>query len=148
MTQEALKLALDALENNKQTHYYCDNTWYSCPKHEDGCANEFESDECNCGADKINAEFDKAIAAIKEALAQEQEQEPVKIAHRHEWFRTGEMKVGQMRCISCGTWGQEDMPQRTWVGLTDEEFDDLRDNNFGVSPLISAVEAKLKEKNT
>jgi len=38
--------------------------------------------------------------------------------------------------------------QRTWVGLTDEEFDYLRDNNFGVSPLISAVEAKLKEKNT
>jgi len=38
--------------------------------------------------------------------------------------------------------------QRQWVGLTDEEFDDLRDNNFGVSPLISAVEAKLKEKNT
>jgi hypothetical protein len=34
-----------------------------------------------------------------------------------------------------------------WVGLTDEEFDDLRDNNFGVSPLISAVEAKLREKN-
>jgi hypothetical protein len=39
-------------------------------------------------------------------------------------------------------------PQRTWVGLTEDEFDDLRDNNFGVSPLISAVEAKLKEKNT
>jgi len=38
--------------------------------------------------------------------------------------------------------------QRTWVGLTDEEFDYLRDNNFGVSPLISAVEAKLREKNT
>jgi len=38
-------------------------------------------------------------------------------------------------------------PQRTWVGLTDEEFDYLRDNNFGVSPLISAVEAKLKQKN-
>jgi hypothetical protein len=37
--------------------------------------------------------------------------------------------------------------QRTWVGLTDEEFEYLRDNNFGVSPLISAVEAKLKELN-
>jgi hypothetical protein len=37
--------------------------------------------------------------------------------------------------------------QRQWVGLTDEEFDYLRDNNFGVSPLISAVESKLKEKN-
>ena len=42
----------------------------------------------------------------------------------------------------------DEPPQRTWVGLTDEEFDYLRDNNFGVSPLISAVEAKLKEKNT
>jgi sulfur relay (sulfurtransferase) DsrC/TusE family protein len=39
------------------------------------------------------------------------------------------------------------LAQRTWVGLTDEEFDYLRDNNFGVSPLISAVEAKLKQKN-
>jgi len=39
------------------------------------------------------------------------------------------------------------LAQRTWVGLTDEEFDYLRDNNFGVSPLISAVEAKLREKN-
>jgi hypothetical protein len=38
--------------------------------------------------------------------------------------------------------------QRTWVGLTNEEFDYLRDNNFGLSHLISAVEAKLKEKNT
>ena len=100
---EALKLALEALENNRQTHHYCEDTWYSCPKHEDGCANESEGDECNCGADKANAEIDKAITAIKEALAHP---EPVKIAHKHEWFRTGEMKVGQMRCISCGIWGQ------------------------------------------
>ena len=48
-------------------------------------------------------------------------QEPVKISHKHEWFRTGEMKVGQMRCISCGTWGQEEIPQRTWVGLTEDD---------------------------
>ena len=38
--------------------------------------------------------------------------------HKHEWFRTGAMEVGQMRCISCGAWGQEE------------------------------IEAKLKEKNT
>ena len=67
---EALKLALNALENNRQTHHYCEDTWYSCPKHEDGCANEAEGDECNCGADKANAEIDCAITAIKEALAQ------------------------------------------------------------------------------
>ena len=60
----------------------------------------------------------------QEALVQTQE--PVKIAHRHEWFRTGEMKVGQMRCISCGEWGQEETPQRTeqepvaWLCKPDE----------------------------
>ena len=69
---EALKLALEALENNKQTHHYCEDTWYSCPKHEDGCANDAEGDECNCGADKANAEIDATITAIKEALAQPQ----------------------------------------------------------------------------
>ena len=85
---KALKLALEALKNNKPTHLYCEDIWYSCPKHEDGCANEREGDECNCGADEINAEFDKAIPALEEALAdhamqevqrlgQEIEQEPV-----------------------------------------------------------------------
>ena len=66
---EALKMALETLENNRQAHQYCEDTWYSCPKHEDGCANESEGNECNCGADKANAETDKAISAIKQALA-------------------------------------------------------------------------------
>ena len=87
---------------------------------------------------------EEAITAIKEALAQP---EPIKIAHKHEWFRTGEMKVGQMRCISCGTWGQEEMPQRTWVGLTDEEMQDLWDR-YAHMEMMRAIEAKLNEKNT
>ena len=73
---KALRMALEALENNRQTHNYCEDTWYSCPKHEEGCANESEGDECNCGADEANAEIDNAITATKELLAQP-EQEPV-----------------------------------------------------------------------
>mgnify|MGYP000273836297 CR=1 FL=1 len=62
MTQtEALRLALEVLKNNRRTHHYCEDTWYSCPKHEDGCANDSEGDECNCGADEANAEIDQAI---------------------------------------------------------------------------------------
>ena len=38
-------------------------------------------------------------------------------------------------------------PQRTWVGLTDEDEIDWEDGgNF--KDLVKAIEAKLKEKNT
>ena len=90
---------------------------------------------------------------LKEALAQP-EQEPININHKHEWFRTGEMKVGQMRCISCGTWGQEEMPQRTWVGLTDEEIKALAswwpsyDQIPALMVLAKDIQNSLKEKNT
>ena len=47
--RKVMELALEALENNRQTHRYCEDTWYACPKHEDGCANEAEGAECNCG---------------------------------------------------------------------------------------------------
>jgi predicted metal-dependent RNase len=48
-------------------------------------------------------------------------------------------------------------PQRTWVGLTDEEIDSLREANstgrgagwrFNFKGFAHAIEAKLKEKNT
>ena len=39
-------------------------------------------------------------------------------------------------------------PQRTWVGLTDEEAQWLYDNCRTPSNLIDMVEAKLKEKNS
>jgi hypothetical protein len=40
-------------------------------------------------------------------------------------------------------------PQRTWVGLTDEERTEIRREHYArTSPLMDAIEAKLKEKNT
>jgi hypothetical protein len=43
-------------------------------------------------------------------------------------------------------------PQRTWVGLTDEEVEDfvsaLWPVGVGAGKLLRAIEAKLKEKNT
>jgi len=43
-----------------------------------------------------------------------------------------------------------EQPQRTWVGLTDDEFDELYDSYVPTACyalLIEEVEAKLKEKN-
>ena len=43
-------------------------------------------------------------------------------------------------------------PQRTWIGLTAEERQQVQAESYGKVPhhvaLIAAVEAKLKEKNT
>jgi hypothetical protein len=49
----------------ERTHYYCEDTWYSCPKHPEGCANDGSGDECNCGADEWNALVAKARAALR-----------------------------------------------------------------------------------
>lgn len=43
-------------------HRQCEDSWYSCPKSEEGCANEFEGEECNCGADELI----EALAPFKE----------------------------------------------------------------------------------
>lgn len=83
---------------------------------------------------------------MKEELTQP-EQELVKIAHRHGWFRTGEMKVGQMRCISCGVWGQEEMPQRTWVGIDWSKIPDEQFDNYHFGDGAKWAEQHLKEKN-
>ena len=43
-------------------------------------------------------------------------------------------------------------PRREWVGLTDEEFTEIRlaqvQDNIRISEMLQRVEAKLKEKNT
>ena len=137
---EALRLALEALGSNRRTHHYCEDTWYSCPKHEDGCANDSECDECNCGADKANAGIDQAITAIKAAL--EAKDEPVvfntlaSLKHKK--------TVGPIESAMSNT----TPPQRRWVGLTDEDRFELAKAKHGWEDLLIAAEAKLKEKNT
>ena len=47
----------------KREHYCCEDSWYSCPKAEDKCANESKEEDCDCGADIHNAKVE-AIAAL------------------------------------------------------------------------------------
>jgi hypothetical protein len=64
---------------------------------------------------------------------------------KREWWHDRWGKEPQIKCPDCET------PQRTWVGLTDEEIDDLSrtmvKGNKSVNWLCQAIEAKLKEKN-
>ena len=111
---EALDLALEELENNRREHYYCEDTWYSCPKHEDGCANEAQGDKCNCGVDKANQEIDRAITAIKQARSATV-QEPSGF-FRHEDVCGDEVGPPTPYYLT------PPAAQRQWVGLTDEDL--------------------------
>ena len=79
------------------------------------------------------------------------EQEPVA------WMLDGEFYKTQQFHLQGGHYANQiplytTPPQRTWVGLTDEEIDDLSrtmvKGNKSVNWLCQAIEAKLKEKNT
>ena len=54
------------LEELRRTHFTCEDCWYSCPKSKDGCCNDWEGDECNCGADKENEILDNIIKHLKD----------------------------------------------------------------------------------
>jgi hypothetical protein len=140
MTQEALKLALEALESGVKT-----------------TANRISWTEYDCEL------MEQAITAIKEALAQP-EQEPVAL----KVYRGELCYKSQEDDQSFGMWCPvtEDLPfpegtkfyttppQRTWVGLTDREIDDLyceHHDEYGCQLSATgyerAIEAKLMEKN-
>ena len=118
---------------------------------------------------------EEVISAIKEALAQP-EQEPVKnfevceigarfdgAAQQHIPFVVIEFEPVPVNSeYDAKGWKDRDLfisdikntpPQRTWVGLTEEDMDWLHANtpciegNYGYR-FIRAIEAKLKEKNT
>lgn len=103
--REALKLALEALEDLGMKHYESTG----------------------------EVLYKDTFTAIKEALAQP-EQKPVALVYDP---ITGSITP----------------PQRTWVGLTDDELQPIADEYrilFGswVKDFAQAIEAKLKEKNT
>jgi hypothetical protein len=130
MTQEALKLALDALE----TELSIDWT---------------NNDEFNESAKKMY----EAIAAIKEALAQEQE--PVAWVCMNNKKHDIDFDQPEIDAMPVGTMLYTH-PQRTWVGLEGEEIRNLweevtkpdRSTMTMVTSFARATEAKLKEKNT
>ena len=65
---------------------------------------------------------------------------------QREWWEERFGKPPEIECPNCKT-------QRTWVGLTEDEINevlggDIRDEPSGELEFVRAIEAKLKEKNT
>jgi len=99
----------------------------------------------------------KPIAAIKQALAQPEERYTygtplldafTKPAPVQEPDHSDELTIAYMSGVHRG---KELAAQRQWVGLTDDEFENIelgcRSTSSGKIEAMQKVEAKLKEKN-
>jgi hypothetical protein len=120
MSKEAMKLALEALTATMATHGF--------RKH-------------------IEEVQDKAIKALEEALAKQEQGEPVAVVDANDegyWadiLPDRSVKVGQLLYTT--------PQQRTWVGLTDDEKADIAAKGHQRwKEYAEAIEAKLKERNT
>ena len=89
---------------------------------------------------------DEAIAALKERLAQPADPTGQAPCARHCEATAFQIVIknlrGEIECLKA--------PQRTWVGLTDEEIWTIlqfRGYNLNTIDIAKTVEAKLKEKN-
>ena len=132
MTQEALKLALEALMRSRKA--VSGNLILA------GCAygkNDLDGHKYS-DAKKALVTLDKALTAIKEALAQP---EPCDM---------GDICIG---CSPRNADGSCPSSQRKFVGLTDEKIEELFQTAAGADEEVHirfahAIQAKLQELNT
>jgi hypothetical protein len=125
MSKEAMKLALEAHHKNERHNSVAETNYW-------------------CNQYKLLAH--QAI----EALAKQEQGEPVAIVHRNEYneYRLEPHDSFDIKSIPFNV----DVPlyttpqQRTWVGLTRKEVYDLYDSDYAI--FYQRIEAKLKEKNT
>jgi len=116
---EALKLALEALEDYVE---------------------EYGPHEKDSGAAYV-------ITAIKEVLAQP-EQEPFRFTDKENWLSGNGRMWSEMHREDGDFPIYTTPPQRTWVGLSYEDFIELARTIAVNKHQARAIEAKLKEKNT
>ena len=92
------------------------------------------------------------IISIKEVLAQKQEPLAWGVfeGNLHDMFFTEAeaVEMAQLKGNHAEVKPLYTAPQRTWVGLTEDEVNDLYNEGMGIHATIEATEAKLKEKNT
>ena len=105
----------------------------------------------------VLGEAEDAITALRTAIEQAEKQEPVAWV---EWDDESDSRALGADPIT----SKDEMydlldggsfkplytapPKREWVGLTDDEYEELLETKDWGGSLIAATEAKLKEKNT
>jgi hypothetical protein len=70
MSNKSLETLIDELKKLAiRSHYYCEDSWYSCPLAADGCANDsIDKTKCNCYADEHNKKVEEIYEKIKDNI--------------------------------------------------------------------------------
>ena len=128
MKDEALRLALEALKGNR--------AW-------------LETDAPTEVWEKNNEAITASKAALLSRSDGEAKDEPeyYGLTKDHLWMSISKEHYDRLKPefrMACYT----TPPQRTWVGLSDEDRFELAKAQHGWEDLLIAAEAKLKEKNT
>jgi hypothetical protein len=97
---------------------------------------------------QTSIEMDEAITSLRQAIAELESQEPV----AWQWLGSAHFRKKIPKNADITAWNPlyHYPPQRTWVGLTDEEITSVANNSHplnGVRSFARAIEAKLKQKN-
>ena len=128
---EALKLALSALDEVRQETFRL-----------------MRNGETLYAEEKVWS----TIISIKEVLAQKQEPLAWGVfeGNLHDMFFTEAeaVEMAQLKGNHAEVKPLYTAPQRTWVGLTEDEVNDLYNEGMGIHATIEATEAKLRSKNT
>ena len=143
MTQEALKRALEALERSVATCFdqYAHEQVMSRPEH-------FVNETITALRLAIDVQNMASESTYKEALAQTQE--PVAWVQNVEFEQLPEFAFSWVETSLHNVPLYTSPPQRTWVGLTDEQMRECNmDGDFMVDRETAKlnVQAKLKELN-
>jgi len=110
---------------------------------------------------EINKAFDEEYIKYRDAFPKDydipalaQTQEPVAWAHYQTFDEIGTLQRSRFKAVlakkqtgACSIPLYTKPPQRTWVGLTDEEAEYIEGMSMDAFVAIRMTEAKLKEKN-
>jgi len=160
MSIEAMKQALEALESCGEDEWYTEDDF--------GMSQTYDEKK-----------VENAITSLRQAIAEEEKQEPVPIGELSEFLDCEkcshcqtvnedrdnycllQRKVVYETCEKFSHWegkprpiyppaAQPAQPKRQWVGLTEQERNDIEDlcEMMIGKPAFDAIEKKLKGKNT
>ena len=141
-SQEVLKLALDALENSI-------DLVSNDAREAELLYGKYQSRLAKVkGLVALEVAHGKAIAAIKEALAQP-EQEPVAYYHPHKGFYWAKpTRISAPTAVDVKPLPLYTDSQQQWAGLTYEEVSEVIEMGLGVRDSIETALEKLQDKNS